>query len=712
MLAPQSSSSRSNPALLFLLFLAFCIRALATVTPMPVISHDTPVFAFGTASGNLTSAANDTSNATTWGASTIPAWIAYDLSAAPVSNRQQVLVAWYAPMAVDYINGSPVPASAQIPLNYTVEANTAAGGDVPPTTGWTTLVSVTNNNRNSRQHLVDLAGANWIRLCATRSSDPAGLAIEMDIHSAPAGASDSWLFLGDSTTDWTAHLLNDLPSRVNALAPSRWPAVIGVNTGVSTTASALSIIDDVLATYPGRFVALCYGTYDANDINFSNNLETLILKVLAAGKVPIIPHVPWTDLPDQQTKMYPINARIDTLCTKYPVARRGPNLYTAFSGRTDLIPSGSVQPNDAGDQEMRRLWALSMTPDSSPISMDIGPNPTTLAPLGTLQLTARVMGSTNTDVTWSIQEGTGGGTVSSTGLYKAPSTPITYHVVAKSKADPSQTAIATIIVSTTVPPVATPSPSNVTIKVSPLTRVTTLGATVQYAATVSGATDTSVTWSILEGRSGGSIDAAGKYTAPVVAGKYHIVATSKADPAKSATASIDVSASTQWVAVNLTPATKTVNADTTLQFTATVSATLNKAVTWTIAEGAAGGTISASGLYTPAGEGIFHVIATSVANPAKSDSSTITVTPSLKNIVVAISPETVAAARSTYVQFAATVTGNTNTAVTWTVQEGSTAGTVSTAGKYKAPATAGTYHVVATSKANPAKSAVATITVP
>ena len=174
----------------------------------------------------------------------------------------------------------------------------------------------------------------------------------------------------------------------------------------------------------------------------------------------MIPHIPWSDIPDQLTKTPPINARIDALCTKYPVIRRGPDLYAAFYGRTDLIPSGAVNPNDAGKKEMLRLWALSMTSDSSPISMNITPNPITIAPSGSVQFTATVFGTSNTAVTWSVLEGTGGGTVSSSGLYKAPSVPITYHVVAKSKADPTQTVISTIIVNANVPP------TNATIKVS------------------------------------------------------------------------------------------------------------------------------------------------------------------------------------------------------------------------------------------------------
>jgi len=52
------------------------------------------------------------------------------------------------------------------------------------------------------------------------------------------------------------------------------------------------------------------------------------------------------------------------------------------------------------------------------------------------------------------------------------------------------------------------------------------------------------------------------------------------------------------------------------QFTAAVTGTANKQVTWSVAEGAAGGAISTDGIYTaPAIPGPYHVTATSVADP-------------------------------------------------------------------------------------------------
>jgi len=64
--------------------------------------------------------------------------------------------------------------------------------------------------------------------------------------------------------------------------------------------------------------------------------------------------------------------------------------------------------------------------------------------------------------------------------------------------------------------------------------------------------------------------------------------------------------------------------------------------------------------------------------------------------------------------FAASVTNSQNQRVSWSIQEGATAGSITTAGIYTAPGSAGTYHVIATSEADPTKkgSALVTVTAP
>lgn len=85
--------------------------------------------------------------------------------------------------------------------------------------------------------------------------------------------------------------------------------------------------------------------------------------------------------------------------------------------------------------------------------------------------------------------------------------------------------------------------------------------------------------------------------------------------------------------------------------------------------------------------------------------------PASKPVSVQISPATVSLAIGAQQTFQATVTGTTNTAVTWSVEEGALGGSITSGGVYTAPASPGTYHVKATSVADPSKSASATVTV-
>ncbi len=101
----------------------------------------------------------------------------------------------------------------------------------------------------------------------------------------------------------------------------------------------------------------------------------------------------------------------------------------------------------------------------------------------------------------------------------------------------------------------------------------------------------------------------------------------------------------------------------------------------------------------------FYVTVTNSAGSATSNTATLTVTAAA--VSVAISPTTATLSPGGTKQFTASVTGTTNTSVTWTA----TGGTVSTSGLYTAPSTTGTYTVKATSVADTTKSASATVTV-
>ncbi len=129
----------------------------------------------------------------------------------------------------------------------------------------------------------------------------------------------------------------------------------------------------------------------------------------------------------------------------------------------------------------------------------------------------------------------------------------------------------------------------------------------------------------------------------------------------------------------------------TYTFVATVTGTTNTAVTYRVQEGAAGGTITAAGLYTaPLSAGSYHVIATSVADSTKSATVSVTAVPG-----VSIMPGSIRILPGGTQMFITRLTGTTNTAVSFSAKTGS----ITAAGVYTAPQMPGTYSVVATSLA-------------
>jgi hypothetical protein len=84
-----------------------------------------------------------------------------------------------------------------------------------------------------------------------------------------------------------------------------------------------------------------------------------------------------------------------------------------------------------------------------------------------------------------------------------------------------------------------PQPTPLTISISPASANPLLSTAVTFKASVTGAADTTVRYSIVE-PNGGEINPAGSYLSPKIPGTYHVRATSTADPTKFAEAVVTV----------------------------------------------------------------------------------------------------------------------------------------------------------------------------
>lgn len=146
---------------------------------------------------------------------------------------------------------------------------------------------------------------------------------------------------------------------------------------------------------------------------------------------------------------------------------------------------------------------------SQPITVSVSPQAVSVPASQSQPFTATVTGTTNTAVTWSV---IGGGTITSTGMYTAPSTvpnPPQVTVTATSQADRTKSGSATVTVTSGSTGLVAVSPPAVSVEVF---------TTQQFSATINGQASTAVTWQV-NGVTGGNtitgaISSSGLYSAP------------------------------------------------------------------------------------------------------------------------------------------------------------------------------------------------------
>jgi lysophospholipase L1-like esterase len=359
----------------------------STVAPMPVISRGKPAFSNDECNGTYPAHnANDGDFETRWIACESPAsggnpkWLAYDLSTVPARDRASVVVAWFNdPITSEYdhtLTGGPGYNNVGA---FSIQVNSAAGGTGAPATGWTTVQSISANTFNSRQARIDMSGANWVRLRATASDGSdgnEGIALNLDVHTAAAGVTDDWIFYGDSITQDGMHhdtrtaesggTVRSFSDEVHALAPDHFPLFQNGGVGGLRSEDGAAHIDEWLALFPGRFVTLDFGTNDANAgagdntivQPFHDNMEAMVEKVVAAGKTPIIPTIPWGATPELRANVPVLNDEIRRLREQNPEIVAGPDLYALYEANRQLIGPDGVHPTwDHGYAALRQAWA-------------------------------------------------------------------------------------------------------------------------------------------------------------------------------------------------------------------------------------------------------------------------------------------------------------------------------------------------------------------
>ena len=261
----------------------------------------------------------------------------------------------------------------------------------------------------------------------------------------------------------------------------------------------------------------------------------------------------------------------------------------------------------------------------------------------------------------------------------------------------------------------------VTVAVSPSTATVRVGYAKSFVATVTGTSNTGVTWSV-NGINGGNttvgtIDTAGQYIPPTAVPSPDTVtlrATSTASPTSSGTASITIIPKPSIASVS--PASFKAGS-----FTITVTGAAFVAGSVVTFDGAALPTtfVSGTSLTATGNAPTAKIVSVIVQTPDGDSSNTAFVTVS-ENLIVSFLPipTTASVKLKASRPFVATVHGSTNTAVTWKVNGiaggNPTVGRISQNGVYTAPnqlPQSGAVQITATAVADPTKSATASLTI-
>lgn len=129
-----------------------------------------------------------------------------------------------------------------------------------------------------------------------------------------------------------------------------------------TSATMAPYLPGWLQNVPSKYVTINLGTNDAGGgvapATFYANMAVLVQDVIAAGKIPIVPTIPYSTDPTHLANIPGLNVEIRALYQAFPTLVPGPDLYTYFLDNPNLIRyDDHLHPNAQGCAAYRTLWA-------------------------------------------------------------------------------------------------------------------------------------------------------------------------------------------------------------------------------------------------------------------------------------------------------------------------------------------------------------------
>lgn len=423
-----------------------------------------------------------------------------------------------------------------------------------------------------------------------------------------------------SVTSARSVRIGNAPAEMAIGAETQLNAVVDVNDGESR-AVEWSTSNSTVATVTqgGKLIAVGLGTVTVRvqSAAFTGMKDSVVVAVRVPRSVTVSPSV--TTLGPGQTRQ--MTAAVQAEEGFSPAVQwRSANPSVAMISSGGLITGvaqGTTTITAVLAADTTRRGTATVTIVAMVRDVDVQPSAATMSVGDSRQLSANVSGDpgANTDVQWRSAN-PAVASVSSAGLVTGVSAGATV-VTAVSTADTTKQSTSLITVRSA--PVVTVSPSSLTL--SP-TDVASLSASVQADAGVS----TGVTWRT-NNSAVATVSSTGQVTA-VANGSAIITAVSVADTARRASATVTVTTLPSVRSVSVTPGVAQVQPGQTVQLvpTVVVSGGAAQGVTYR-SDNPAVATVNFSGLVTALANGTATVTVTSVDDPTKSATASITVAP-------------------------------------------------------------------------------------
>jgi hypothetical protein len=351
-----------------------CALPAPLATDFALVSRSLPVVSSSGTAANATSSNYNSLLQITGTNGSV--WI--DISSLTDAQKASMALYWYNEVGVDTttlyfdLENKTGTGGAQtnLPTAYTIKGSTqAGGGSSVPSSGITTIATVSSNSYQSRKHSFSASGYNWIGMDISSSSG-SNIQLKLDLWDVRAGQRDIF-HVGDSRTWFGLRHGNPHGGSTardalgNLMQPTTGFHVPTICAGMSgaNVANIVPLISEWMTAMPGfKRATVNLGINDAlaaaHGSTWTNNYQSLVNALLSAGVEKVFCEtIGDTPASTPHANLAAYNTAIANIVSGTPGCFAGFDEYQFFVDTPSYISGDQVHATDAGYAALRTAKA-------------------------------------------------------------------------------------------------------------------------------------------------------------------------------------------------------------------------------------------------------------------------------------------------------------------------------------------------------------------